>query len=133
MTPLLDASLVFARDVQVYLLKLAAGEIKASTHERARAARDGYLGGIEQTLTPSRPFLVCESLTLADICFAAELALLSAERVQRKLLDEAALPPLYGDDLCTTHPRATSHFDRLCAHPAFEPDLGRYLAKLAAH
>ena len=35
----LDASLVFARDVQLYLLKLAGGRVKPPTHERARAAR----------------------------------------------------------------------------------------------
>jgi hypothetical protein len=29
------------------------------------------------------------------------------------------------------HPRALALFDRLCAHPAFAPDLGPYLAKLA--
>jgi glutathione S-transferase len=128
----LDASLVFARDVQLYLLKLAAGRIKAPTHERARAARDTYLGGIEQALAPERAFVAGDSLTLADICFAAELALFSAERVHRKVLAEASLPALWSDELRAEFPRALAHFARLCAHPAFAPDLGPYLAKLAA-
>ncbi|MFI5316657.1 MAG: glutathione S-transferase family protein [Myxococcota bacterium] len=128
----LDASLVFARDVQVYLLELTAGKIKAPTQERARAARDAYLGGIDRALAPNGSFLVGDSLTLADICFAAELALFSAERVHRKVLEEAALPALYGDELQRAFPRALAHFARLCAHPAFAPDLGPYLAKLAA-
>ncbi len=127
----LDASLVFARDVQLYLLKLAAGKIKAPTHERARAARDAYLGGIEQALSPARAFIVGDSLTLADICFAAELALFSAERVHRKVLAEATLEPLWADELHSSFPRAFDHFARLCAHPAFAPDLAPYLAKLA--
>jgi len=128
----LDASLVFARDVQLYLLKLGSGKIKAPTHERARAARDAYLGGVEQALSPERAFITGDSLTLADICFAAELALFSAERAHRKVLAEASLPALYGDELRDSFPRALAHFARLCAHPAFAPDLAPYLAKLAA-
>jgi hypothetical protein len=69
---------------------------------------------------------------LADICFASEVTLFSAERANRKVLDEARLEPLYNDELRGPYPRAISHFARLCAHPAFAPDLGPYLAKLAA-
>jgi glutathione S-transferase len=127
----LDASLVFARDVQLYLLKLAGGKIKAPTHERAKAARDTYLGGIERALAPAREVIVGDSLSLADICFAAELALFSAERASHKVLTEAKLEPLWlPDALRAAHPRALAHFERLCAHPAFAPELGPYLAKL---
>jgi len=126
----LDASLVFARDVQVYLLKLAGGRVKPPTHERARAARDAYLSGIEQALAPARAFLVGDALTLADIVFAAEVTLFSAERASRRVLSEAGLTPLYSDELRETYPRALAHFARLCAHEAFAPDLGPYLEKL---
>jgi glutathione S-transferase len=126
----LDASLVFARDVQAYLLKLASGRIKPQLQERARAARDDYLAGIERALAPSRPFLVGDELTLADVCFAAELTLFSAERAHGRVLAEAGLSPLWSEALRETHPRALGHFGRLVAHPAFAPDLGPYLAKL---
>ncbi len=126
----LDASLVFARDVQVYLLKLAGGRVEPPTHERARAARDAYLAGIEQALAPARAFLVGDALTLADIVFAAELALLSAELASRRVLSGAALSPLYAAELRETYPRALAHFARLCADEAFAPDLGPYLEKL---
>jgi glutathione S-transferase len=126
----LDASLVFARDVQLYLLKLTGGRVKPQTHERARDARDVYLGGIEQALAPDRAFLVGDALTLADIVFAAEVALFSAERTSRRALSEAALTPLYSDELRERYPRALAHFARLCAHEAFAPDLGPYLEKL---
>jgi glutathione S-transferase len=126
----LDASLVFAREVQSYLLKLASGRVKPQTHERARAARDTYLAGIEQALAPARAFLVGDGLTLADIVFAAEIALFSAERASHHVLSEAALTPLYGEDLREAYSRALAHFARLCAHEAFAPDLGPYLAKL---
>ena len=127
----LDASLVFARDVQVYLLELGAGRVKPPTHERARAARDAYLAGIEQALASSaHSFLVGDALTLADVVFAAELALFSAERASHHVLSDAALPPLYGEELREAFRRALAHFARLCAHEAFAPDLGPYLEKL---
>ena len=122
---------MFARDVQVYLLKLGSGRIKPPTHERAKNARDAYLGGIEQALAPGRAFLVGDALTLADNVFATELALFSAERAHGKVLAEASLEPLWSDALRANFPRALAHFDRLCAHPAFAPDLGPYLAKLS--
>ena len=127
----LDASLVFARDAQVYLLKLGSGKIKTPTQERARNARDAYFAGIEQALAPDRAFLVGDALTLADIVFATEVALFSAERAHAKVLAEAGLGPLWSEALRTSFPRALAHFDRLCAHPAFAPDLGPYLAKLS--
>jgi glutathione S-transferase len=126
----LDASLVFAREVQVYLLDLAGGRLEPPTYARARAARDTYLAGIEQALAPARAFLVRDALTLADIVFAAELALFSAERASRRALSEAELTPLYGEQLRATYPRALAHFARLCAHEAFAPDLDPYLEKL---
>ena len=107
--------------------------MKPPTHERARAARDAYLAGIEQALAPARAFLVGDALTLADIVFATELALFSAERASRRVLAEAGLPPLYGEALREDASRARSaHFARLCAHAAFAPDLGPYLEKLDA-
>lgn len=128
----LDASLVFARDVQVYLLRLSNGGVKPPTHERTRAARDAYLAGIERALAPARSFLVGDELTLADIVFAAELALSTVERSSRRVLAAASLPPLFDASLRAMFPRSLAHFARLCAHPAFAPDLARYLEKLDA-
>jgi glutathione S-transferase len=126
----LDASLVFAREVQVYLLDLGARRLSAAMHERARAARDAYLDGIDRALAPRREFLVGDALTLADVVFATELALFSAERAHAAAREVAGLAPLYGPALRDHHPRAIEHFDRLCAHAAFAPDLGPYLEKL---
>lgn len=128
----LDASLVFAREVQAYLLRLAGGGVKPPTHERVRAARDAYLAGIEQALAPARAHLVGDELTLADVVFAAELALAWAERASRRGLAAASLAPLFDDSLREAFPRALAHFDRLRAHEAFAPDLGPYLEKLDA-
>ncbi len=126
----LDAALVFAREAQVYLLDLGARRVTAATHERARSARDAYLGGIDQALAPERRFLVGDELTLADVVFATELALFSAERAHREAREAAGLAPLYGAPLREAFPRALAHFDRLCGHAAFAAELGPYLEKL---
>jgi glutathione S-transferase len=126
----LDASLVFAREAQMYLLELGSGRIRAETRERAWSARDVYLSGIDRALAPDRRFLVGDALTLADVVFATELALFSAERASRRVLEDAGLEPLFSDALATIHPRALAHFERLCAHEAFAPDLRPYLEKL---
>src|SRR5580692_8841980 len=65
----LDASLVFARDSQIYLLSLGSEALSAEIHSRARDGFKAYLGGINQALAPSREFIVGDNITLADICF----------------------------------------------------------------
>src|SRR5206468_3171545 len=79
----LDASLVFGRDAQPYLLSLLDGSVSAEIQSRAGDGLATYLGGISRALFPERRFLVGEGLTLADICFVAELALFSNERARR--------------------------------------------------
>ena len=126
----LDATLVFAREVQMYLLDLAGRRITSAVHERARSARDGYLAGIDRALAPRREVLVGDALSLADIVFVTELALFSAERAHAAVREEAGLAPLYGRALREHFPRAFGHFERLIAHPAFASDLAPYLEKL---
>src|SRR5262245_30919999 len=43
----LDASLVFARDVQLYLLALASGRVASEIHARARDGFGTYAAGVE--------------------------------------------------------------------------------------
>ena len=50
----LDASLVFARDAQIYLLALSDGTVDAAIHARARQAFAIYASGLEQALSPRR-------------------------------------------------------------------------------
>ena len=88
--------------------------------------------GIEQALTPARRYLVGDDVTLADICFVAEFTLFSNERPRARSLAEHGLKPILQDGITADYPRAMAHYDRLCGHAAFEPDVGPYLAKLAA-
>jgi glutathione S-transferase len=126
----LDASLVFARDGQIYLLALRSGSITPELHARVRENFETYLSGIEQALRPERDFLVGDSITLADICFVAELCLFHNERARRAVLQAERLPLLLDDDFAQTYPRAAAHFNRLLAHPAFRPDVAGYLEKI---
>ena len=126
----LDASLVFARDAQHYLLGLLSDVVTPDVHARAREAFTVYLAGIEQGLAPDREFLVGDDVTLADVCFAAELCLFSNEKARGAALAKHGLEPIVHTGLGDTYPRAIRHFAKLRAHPAFAPDVEPYLAKL---
>lgn len=126
----LDAGLVFARDSQVYLLALFGGALDALIHERARAALDAYVGGIDRALAPGRAFLVGDDVTLADICFVCEIALFANEVPQKSKLEAQGLTNILSPEFEARYPRAFAHYEKLCAHDAFAPDVGPYLEKL---
>jgi glutathione S-transferase len=128
----LDASLVFARDSQIYLLALRDPEFAADIHARASEAFAIYAAGIDQALQPDRRFLVGDRLSLADICFVSELCLFMNERHHRATLAKRGLTPILQDQWREQFPRASGHFNRLIDHPAFAPDVGPYLQKLYA-
>jgi glutathione S-transferase len=128
----LDASLVFARDAQTYLLAFRDNDVSADSHARAREAFMTYAAGIEQALQPDRMYLVGEDVTLADICFVAELSLFANERLRRKSLEQAGLEPILSEPQTAKFPRAMAHFARLADHPAFSPDVRPYLEKLSS-
>ncbi|MGC2303323.1 glutathione S-transferase family protein [Candidatus Binatus sp.] len=133
----LDASLVFARDSQIYLLSLISGTVTPETHSRMRDGFKIYLGGINQSLSPNRDFLVGNSVTIADICFVAELALFSNEKARPGELIKKGLEPILYDSIDAEFPLAFAHFSRLSRHAAFSPDIEPYLKKIessrAAH
>ncbi len=127
----LDAALVFARDAQTYLLALLGGAISSEVHSRARNALTTYLSGISRALAPRRKCLVGDDVTLADICFVAELGLFWNERARGRVLATQGLRPIL--DAAITDPAvapAIAHFERLRGHAAFAPDVEPYLAKI---
>ena len=126
----LDASLVFGRDTQPYLLALRAREVDAASRQTASAAFASYVDGIERALAPRRAFLVGARLSLADICYACELTMLWYERPQRAYLAERGYDLVVPDDFATRYPRAANHFAGLRRHAAFAPDLEPHLAHL---
>jgi glutathione S-transferase len=128
----LDASLVFARDTQIYLLALRDQEFASDIHARASEAFAIYATGIEQALKPDHAFLVGDKVSLADICFVAELCLFSNERLHRSTLHKRGLTPILSDGWSGELPRVAAHFGRLLDHPAFAPDIRPYVQKLDA-
>jgi elongation factor 1-gamma len=125
----LDVSLVFARDSQIYLLALASGAMTSEIHARAHDSFAVYAGGIDRALEPDRAFLTGDNLTLADICFVAELSLFHNEKARVRDLEAiGAAPILHGWE--SSYPLAFAHFETLRKHPAFAPDVELYLKKL---
>ena len=90
----LDASLVFARDSQIYLLALGSGSLSEEIYHRTREAFAVYIAGINSALSAGRGFIAGGRLTLADVCFVAELALFHNEKPRAKDLKNRGLDPI---------------------------------------
>ena len=126
----LDAALVFARDAQIYLLALMSGTVSTEMHSRTRDSFSVYAGGVNQALSPTREFIVGSNLSIADICFVAELSLFFNEKTRHGELRNQGFEPILREGIEKEFPRVFAHFAKLCAHPAFAPDVAPYLAKL---
>jgi glutathione S-transferase len=126
----LDASLVFARDSQIYLLALANEALADEIHARTHDAFGAYMAGINQALSPKREFITSDSLTLADICFVCELGLFYNEKPRGRYLEKRGLKPILNSDIDKEFPLAMAHFVKLSKHPAFVPDVVPYLEKI---
>ena len=126
----LDVSLVFARDSQIYLLALSDGTVDAAIHARAKQAFAIYASGLEQALFPQRETLVGNDISLADICFAAELALFMNEHARAAQLNERGLDKILHRGIENDYPLVFAHFARLIDHEHFRPDLKPYVEKL---
>jgi glutathione S-transferase len=129
----LDVSLVFARDSQIYLLALSDGAVDAAIHERAKQAFAIYASGLEQALSPRRETFVGNSISLADICFAAELALFMNEHARAEQLTERGLDRILHPEVQKDYPLVFAHFARLVDHEHFRPDLKPYVEKLLSN
>ncbi|MBW1248769.1 glutathione S-transferase family protein [Pseudomonas tolaasii] len=125
----LDASLVFSHDLQRYMLALRAGRIDIQLHSWAKQALESYLSGIERTLRPGRSYLVGNAISIADICFVCEFAIISNEQLFESVLSLSGLHSIVRRELASIYPLAFQHFSKLCRHPAFIPDLVAYQSK----
>jgi glutathione S-transferase len=126
----LDHSVVFARDAQVYLLALANDELTEDIQMRMEEAFHAYMSGVDQALSTSGGHLAGPDLTIADICFACELALFSGSRLSHLKVERLGFQAIMTGSAITPYPLAFGHFEKLCAQPAFDEDLGPYLKKI---
>ena len=115
---------------QIYLLSLLDGAVDAAIHARAKEAFAIYASGLEQALSAQRKTLVGEQISLADICFAAELALFMNEQARAAQLNERGLDRILHDGVRNEYPLVFAYFDRLIDHEQFRPDLKPYVEKL---
>ena len=69
-------------------------------------------------------------MTLADICFVAELGLFQNEKPRAKELKGCGLEPIVTAKVDAEFPHAMAHFAKLAEHPAFAPDVMPYLEKI---
>lgn len=121
----LDTSLVFARASQIYLLALGNNGVTREIYDTARKAFCVYMSGINKALGSGAAFLVSDQVTLADICFVCEYALFSRERKLGDTLPGIGVQPITFES-SAQFPRAVSHFEQLCQHEAFSPDLREF-------
>jgi glutathione S-transferase len=126
----LDASLVFARDSQIYLLALGSRSLSEEIYSRARDAFTIYMTGINDALSADREFIVGDRLTLADVCFVAEFALFHNEKPRAQELKKRGLDPILNGKVDEQFPDAIAHFARLSKYPAFVPDVVPYMEKI---
>lgn len=119
----LDANLVFQREAQVYLLALR--DMTPVLHERMAGAYSFYLDGLERALE-NHAYLCGDTLSLADISFACDLAQFLGERGAQKHLDEKGLAPVTASEP-RDHPRVYRHLFALTEQPAFAKYFGESL------
>ena len=125
-----SSSLVFARDSQIYLLALTSKAMSTEIHSRMRETFEVYLAGINRALSPDREFIVGDGITLADICFVAEIGLFHNERARARDIENLSLEPILNSRIDGAYPRAMAHFEKLSNHSAFAPDVLPYLEKI---
>ena len=125
----LDSSLVFACDSQAYLLSLMKDTLTVDIYDSVASAFTDWLNGIEKALS-NQKYLSSNYLTLADVCFACEIALLYNEKYYQDKLDNYDLDLLINPKIHEHFPQSWRHFETLVEHPDFQPDLGPYLRKL---
>ncbi len=125
----LDRTLLFARDIQLYLLS-PRGELFGPVYQAMKDSLESYLDGINRALSTSS-HIAGPNLSLADIAFACEISLLTNESPMREKLEEAGLEPLLPS--VRTYDRVWVHLGRLAEHPHFDADLSDYFKRMGVN
>lgn len=120
----LDADLVFGREAQVYLLDLTSSADPRASHERMAGAYDFFLSGVEAALARST-YIASDTLTLADIAFACDVAQFLREGHYTEHLASFQLERV-SQELPQTFPKVLGHLRALADLPEFH-ELKRYL------
>ena len=128
----LDVSLVFARQSQIYLIALSQNKCNYKIHAETANALDNFLTGMNYALSINANGLVNNQLSIADICFVCEMCQLSRERAHIRKLNQLGFELIYNRKaLNKKYKQAMHHFDNLCNHSAFSPDIEPLMKKLS--
>ena len=119
----LDANLVFAREVQVYLLEIQ--NITEKGYLRMSAAYDFYLSGIEVSLS-TNDYITGKELSIADISFVCDLAQFLREGHYQEVLKENEFE-LISNSFSKMFPRSFKHLLNLSRQEYFASVMGSYL------
>ena len=122
----LDATLVFGREAQVYLLGMDA--MSQELHQRMAGAFEFFLQGVENALT-NHEFIAGDELTIADIAFVCDVSQFLRERLMPSALEALSLP-LVSEGADQAFPRTFAHVFELIEKPRFQKYLGEYTRHL---
>ena len=122
----LDASLVFAREAQVYIL--AMPDLSEELYDRMGKAFEFYLSGIESALNHSS-YLAGETLTIADIGFACDFGQFLRERSMYAKNPEMDRSPI-SHAVETDFPNAYAHLHKLTKLPEFAKHMSSLIQDL---
>ncbi|MEM9623272.1 MAG: glutathione S-transferase family protein [Pseudomonadota bacterium] len=118
----LDAGLVFARESQEYMLAMNNPSI--ALYDRMQAAFEFYLAGINNALTHF-PYIAGDSLSIADIGYACDLAQFLRERTMADALHQIKRAPISAAAE-SAYPKALQHLTALMKRTEF----AKYLTPL---
>ena len=119
----LDANLVFAREVQVYMLDYE--NVSKEGYERMTASYEFYLSGIESALNES-PYISGKDLSIADISFVCDFAQFLREGHYEDVLNKRGFE-LIAINFNDEYPKTFTHLLSLAKREEFSSVLGSYL------
>ena len=119
----LDANLVFAREVQVYMLDYE--NVSKEGYERMTAAYEFYLSGIESALIEN-PYISGKDLSIADISFVCDFAQFLREGHYENILKDRGFG-LIAERFNDEYPKTFTHLIMLAKRDEFSCVLGSYL------
>lgn len=125
----LDRTLLFADAVQRYLLT-PSEDLDLEIHGETVGALESYLIGIEAALETSR-YVATDHVTLADIAFVCEIALLTGEHAAKDAFSRLGVVAVLSS--VAQFPKAAAHLKHFASVPHFAKDIEPYFGRFAKH
>lgn len=121
----LDRSLVFARDLQHYLL--AGDNLTEQLHGEMASELAAFASGIDLALQHDT-YIAGDEISLADICVVCDLCQLTYEKSHTDRFEELGIEPLLPN--LRPYQALGRHLKRLAKDARFSADLNRYFDKI---